>query len=486
MNFYSSKILAITIFITLLHLNPAHAITAFPGAEGFGANSIGGRGGTVIKVTNLNDSGSGSLRDAARRSGARTIVFDVSGVIMLRSELLITNPFLTIAGETSPGGILVAGHPTTINTHDVIIRHMRFRTGSSQPADPETLDSFRILGDTIPGGANDAYNIIIDHCSFSWGIDENFAISYNAHDITVQWSNVSEGLANAGHPKGQHSKGLLVSGKFGGADNVSLHHNFFAHNLDRNPRAGGPDGGFTEIINNVSYNYPKGGGIVVGDNSSVNVIHNFLKRGPVTNIKTGIVDINYWDGPANISHFIFLQGNISPIRPTQEGNEWIIADGGGPTILREDYRRATPWPASEVPVTIHTASSAMAECILSAVGATAPVRDSIDARNVASFFSGEDGIVNNVAYPGDYPRFTTSPPPTDSDNDGMPNGWETSNGLNPNSNDAAGDINKNGYTNIEEYLHYLSDTSYRFDARCMAPSRLPRPEITNIYISPQQ
>jgi hypothetical protein len=434
-------------------------VRAFPGAEGFGRDSIGGRGGTVIFVTNLNDSGAGSFREALQTSGARIIVFQVSGTILLTSGgILVSDPYVTIAGQTSPGGICTAGYTVTFNTHDVTVRHMRFRVGSSQTianggsASPETLDSVRIFGDQF---GNDAYNIIFDHCSVSWGIDENFSITYRSHDITVQRCMVAEALWDAGHPNGFHSKGLLVSGKFGGGGctNVSLIENFFVNNSDRNPRIAGPEGGNHDVRNNVSYNYSKGGAIVVGDTVSLNIIHNFCKHGPNTLLSSNVIDINYWDGPPTSNNLIYLEGNISPSRLTHSDPQWIIADGGGPTILTTDYQAASAYTVPSIDTT--TASTAMAAAIIADVGANMPSQDSVDARNVTSYNNETDGMVDDVIYPDDYPALSGGSVPTDTDGDGIPDSYETAQGytttsMNPN------DLAPSGYTWIEEYINSIA------------------------------
>ena len=183
--------------------------SAFPAAEGFGGNSVGGRGGQVIEVTNLNDSGPGSLRAAIDTEGPRIVVFRLGGTIELQSRLEITNPYITIAGQTAPGGgITLKTVPTykksaiKIETHDVIIRYIRSRPGPSSDIS-DSLDALEITG---------GYNIIIDHSSFSWGTDEVIGIANDARDITIQWSIISEGLANVPDDEDSHGKGLLLGG----------------------------------------------------------------------------------------------------------------------------------------------------------------------------------------------------------------------------------------------------------------------------------
>lgn len=447
----------------------AAQLPAFPGAEGFGANSIGGRGGKVIKVTNLNDDGPGSLRSAVSYSGPRIVVFETSGIINLKSRLTITSPYLTLAGETSPGGILVTGYTTMLNTHDVIIRHMRFRVGSHRitdgsNADPETLDSFTIWGNTIPGGGNESYNIIIDHCSFGWGVDETFSTAYNARGISIQWSLFSEALRTANHPKGEHSKGLLFSGKYSPNTTVTLHHSYISHNSDRNPLISGPDPVFTDIQNNIIYNWH--GALSVGfqEEGRGNLIHNYMKRG----IDSGTNSFEaYIIEPVSTNNgIIYTEGNIGVSRLHQSAPEWCVAYQWSGNLANNRFQRSKPHPAP--PVTTQVMSLEVANCILSAVGATAPQRDSVDERVIADFMPGTGRIIDNIKYPEDFPSYTSPAPPNDDDNDGMADSWEKLNRMNTSINDSAGDIDNDGYTNIEEYLHSLSDKSYDFNSQCMA------------------
>lgn len=479
------------------------SVTAFPGAEGFGANSVGGRGGTVIKVINLNDAGPGSFREAVEappRSwadgtynwesideyqarlnsyGPRIVVFEVSGIINLESDLWITYPYLTIAGQTSPGGILVTGYQTTVKTHDVIMQHMRFRVGShriADGADPEQLDSFDIWG-PYWGEPVDTYNVIIDHCSFSWGVDETFTSAGGVLNATIQWSIFSEGLSQAGHPKGEHSKGLMISGKYTYPNSVSVHHNYIAHNRDRNPLISSPDGVdvFADAVNNVAYNWYGCLPMISQGSPKTNWVHNYAKQGPESNpscyeiyhYPDGCSSSGDYPGCQNPIPLIYVEGNLGLKRLDQAQGEW---DAVGYIYydlpLDEGYRQLTPWPAS--PITTTEMSYAYALEILNDVGATRPVRDSVDERVIADFDAGTGAIIDNVVYPDDFPTFTAPPYPTDVDNDGMADNWEVSEGLKVGVDDSALDENSDGYTNIEEYLYYLSTGA---TINIMSPSR---------------
>ena len=222
-------------------------LPSFPGAEGYGAVSIGGRGGRVIKVTNLNDSGAGSLREALTASGPRIVIFTVSGTITLNSNINITNPYLTVAGQTAPGeGITIKHADIRVLTDDVIIRYLRVRNG---PGDTNPDDGNR---DNI--SVNTANRVIIDHCSVSWSTNENTNV-YNSHDITFQWNLIGEGLYSSTHPDGIHGHAMLVyrTNTIDGTTNLSVHHNLMAHNFFRNPEV--QTGEPFEYVNNVVYNY---------------------------------------------------------------------------------------------------------------------------------------------------------------------------------------------------------------------------------------
>ena len=470
--------------ITFLLCFPPVALSlpAFPGAEGFGSDTIGGRGGAVIHVTNLNDSGSGSFREAVTTPEPRIVVFDVSGYIELQSQLQIKEPFLTIAGQTSPGGICIVGEQTTLRTHDIIIRHMRFRLGQANAADdvndPNEADSFDIWGNGHHNYAkDDAFNIIIDHCSFSWGTDETTTFTYGPHEVTIQWSMVYEGLKTDRN----HSKGLALSNKLAdaglpGVNNITGHHNFLASSTERNPYIAGqnPDAGIIDWRNNVTYNYHGGYGIMLQSDAHVNLIHNFVKAGPESNSPTGSWPIAKI-GSSDISEppMIYVEGNLGNQRTSQNMPEWCVGDNWHSSLYTNAYRLIEPYPVAAVSTQkmdwdyAGTGESLLSTCILTGVGATAPFRDSADSAIINDFHNGTGSIPTWKAYPTDYPILTTPTTPTDTDHDGMPDSWEVSKGLNPNSVDSTTDRNGDGYTNIEEYINELSDNSYTFNDNCM-------------------
>ncbi len=305
------------------------ALPAFPSAEGFGSTTPGGRGGRVIKVTNLNDSGPGSLREAAEAEGPRIVVFEVGGVIDLQKDIRVTHPYLTVAGQTAPGdGIMLRGAGIRIvSTHDIIIRGLTIRPGDDPEGPrPGIRRAITIWGTT----ENPSYNIIVDHNSLSWSTDEVVGVGY-AHDVTFQYNFITEPLHNSIHQEGPHGFAFALYGK-DPMDRISVHHNIIAHGYNRNPQyANGVDG---EAINNIIYNWGNRG-LQVREDALVNIIGNHFIVGPNTPPDSRGVVIGCPGSDCGTTR-VYVQGNLGPFRPTDSGDEWLVVDGD------ERYRSDVP------------------------------------------------------------------------------------------------------------------------------------------------
>lgn len=456
---------------------PQAEVVAFPGAEGGGKYSFGGRGGKVYVVNNLNDDGPGSLRWACEQGGARTIVFNVAGIIKLKSPLIIRAPYITIAGQTAPGdGVCVAGESVWINTHDVVIRYMRFRRGDTNVGRRD---------DAI--GGNPIGNIIIDHVSASWGLDENMSMYRHMYNdstgkiedkfptvnITIQNSIFSEALDTWNHAFGSTL----------GGENCTFMRNLWANNAGRNPSIGW--NGVFNFVNNVVFNWVHRSTDGGDYRAQYNIINNYYKPGPLTpkNEPVGHRILKPESGRSKLKYLVFgrayVNGNIMEGYPAITKNNW---DGGvqiedEPNVDKyEDLMRVNkplPMPA----ISILPAQQAF-NYVTENVGANLPKRDPVDARILEQVKTGKiaykegvklpesqfkhrrlpidsykQGIITDIAQVGGYPEYKGTPY-KDADNDGMPDEWETKHGLNPkNAADATADRNKDGYTNIEEYMN---------------------------------
>jgi pectate lyase len=428
-------------------LEPQIGLPVFPGAEGFGTRTVAGRGGRVFEVTSLADEGVGTLRSAINESCPRIIVFRVCGIIELKSELQVLHPFVTLAGQTAPGGgICIKGAGITIMTHDVLIQHIRVRPGNKGPVNAEVNDAISILGKY--GGQNDdAYNVVVDHVSASWGEDETVSTWYGAHDITISWCIISEALNRSRHRKKTHSAGLLIGDS---SYNVSIHHNLLAHNDFRNPLIS--QGGTHDIVNNVIYNW----GVLPAEicdydsNTFLNFIGNYFIADSSTN--PGPFEILFPEGNPRI----YVEGNLGPHRPDPSMDEWAIVGfrWGEEGIAPEKYRSHIKFDTPPVTTTGPVEARGI---VLAQAGATLPQRDAIDERIVNDVRNGTGYIINSPDDVGGYPGLASGKPPVDTDHDGMPDDWELKNGLNPkDASDCNNDFDLDGYTNIEEYLHSLS------------------------------
>lgn len=422
---------------------------AFPTAEGFGAYSKGGRGGQVLYVTNLNDNGQGSLRWAIEQQGPRTVAFAVSGTIELKERLNIENPYLTIAGQTAPGdGICLKGETIKILTHDIIIRYIRVRLGDGKHGEGSKQGK-----DAIDISIGE--NIIIDHCSASWSLDEALSTSSKnptLTNVTVQWCFITEGL----NPD-NHGFGSLIRGTRGAK--YSYLHNLYAHNRGRNPRPGNydtnphdedPEGLLLDFRNNVLYNW---GGSHAGYNADkksvtrLNYVGNYLIPGADSN-PTGIA---YSTGsPYNRSYFFdnYYNDKLSE-------NPWDIVEFNENWTQKniQDYKQTKPFETG--PVKKEEATIAY-QRVLKEGGAILPKRDAVDTRIVDGIKNRTGKIIKSQDEIGGWPKLKSTPTPIDSDKDGMPDQWEKKNNLNPKNAEDRNKIGADGYTMLETYLNSIN------------------------------
>ncbi len=463
---FSRRFPATLILLVLAALVPAAAAEAsrqlaFPSAEGYGRFAQGGRGGRVIAVTNLDDSGPGSLRAAVEAEGARTVVFEVSGRIELKSKLIVraANSQLTIAGQTAPGlGICLSNYNFGIlGAHDVIIRYIRVRPGNTS-------------GTTLDGmGMASADNCIIDHCSISWTLDESFS-SRGGKNITLQRTLISEALNAAGHkkypPGTEHGYAASIGGDVG-----SFHHNLLAHCAGRNwSLAGGLDktkghtyAGRLDLRNNVVYNWKTR--TTDGGAHEVNFVNNYYKPGPATKYFVAL-KAQYGGFPGSQRYFV--SGNVMPGTfgvDDQEKARTATTERGG--RLPTDYSPWSDTPFFESHVRTQTAEEAYAD-VLANVGCNFPALDPHDQRVIAETRAGTAAFKGSrTGLPGlpdsqddvggwdNYPEVRRAAG-WDTDGDGMPDAWEKARGLDPRDpKDGAADRNGDGYTNLEDYLNSL-------------------------------
>lgn len=460
---------------------PQARIPAFPGAEGGGAYSFGGRGGKVIVVTSLADRGPGTFREACETGGARIVVFNVSGIIRIKTPIIVNAPYITIAGQTAPGdGVVLAGESFWVNTHDVVVRHMRFRRGETDVTRRD--DAF---------GGNPIGNIMIDHCSTSWGLDEN--ISFYRHmyqenekatakklgtvNVTIQNTISSQALDTYNHAFGSTL----------GGENCTFMRNLWANNAGRNPSIGW--NGTFNFVNNVLYNWVHRS-VDGGDHMALyNIINNYYKPGPMTP-KDQPVGHRLLKPESRATFMgdkiygrIYINGNI------MEGNEAVTKDNWDGGVQIDNYPNADRFTQEirwnepfVMPVFPIMSAEKAYEFVLDNVGANIPRRDIVDERVIEQVRTGKvyydpaadeidfyqfehrrlpkdsykQGIITDIRQVGGYPEYNGTAR-VDSDMDGMPDAWEKKYGLNPNDpSDAIEDMNGDGYTNIEKYINAIN------------------------------
>ena len=425
------KIILVLIFtmliVTFLPISKAiDNLPAFPGAEGFGSYTRAAYGGssnpTIYRVTNIDDDGPGSLRAGLEISSPRVIIFEVSGNIQLRDCLVIRNPYVFVAGQTAPSPGITIGGPNGlyIYTHDVVVQHLRIRIGDESGGIPcNQRDGLNI--------GNGAYNVVIDHCSISWATDENVASGWEgSNSLTFQWCIISECLWHSCHTDGPHSMGFLVGP--GNTGDLSVHHNLFAHNANRNPAIGSNDN--TEIINNVVYNWEWGSTEFHHYSGSApqygNIIGNYYKAGVNTKENYG-VSLEYAKSPSKF----YISDNIGPTRTSKSQDDWDIVAFGQPSF-RSNTVTFTPSG-----VTTHNAFHAY-DIVLNKSGARPADRDSVDKRIIQEVRDRTGHLIDSQNDVGGWPDLKENFRILD-----VP--------INPHQDD-----DFDGYTNLEEWLHSYS------------------------------
>ncbi len=453
----------------MLGIGYGAAVSAFPGAEGFGSETEAGRGGAVYYVTSLADTGPGTLRSVLNTPGRRTILFKVGGTIRLNSPLMLTEPWVTIAGQTAPGsGITIKRESRTsgqtnntvlrVFTHDVVVRHLRLRGGTDRSNYPDQFDTGLAIG-------NGAWNVVIDHVSVSWNTDENIALGgvpQPAHDISIQWS-ISSEVLNIGCGGGScPGKGGLLADP-PGVERVSIHHNLFASNWDRNPTIGGS--GVWDIVNNVMANIS---GIYASALSDwdcdgptptlirANYVSNYIQAGPSS-------------PPGHYPLVLFpISGGpgIAVYRAGNGGVPWFAyCNRYDVTFPGCHVNSTTPCTFADYevsarhvapPITETTpATLALRNDVLDHAGATLPMRDAVDNCVTNSIYNNTGAVLTALGqgcafFPPDDPGLA----PLDTDSDGMPDAWELSYGLDPfAATDGRLDKDRDIYTNLEEYIN---------------------------------
>ena len=448
------SVLLISLLFSIIN-SPAQT-PAFPGAEGAGMFTTGGRGGKVLYVTSLEDNDSvGTLRWAIRKKGPRTILFNVSGVIQLKSPLFINNGDVTIAGQSAPGdGICISNHETIISADNVIVRYLRFRLGDGAK---EAIDAF---------SGKSQKNIIIDHCSMSWSVDECSSF-YDNENFTMQWCLIAESLRNSAHVKGEHGYGGIWGGK-----NVTFHHNLLVSHDSRNPRfCGSRYSNQSELEkvdfrNNVIYNWGANNAYAA-EGGSYNLVNNYYKPGPASKTNKYFINPYADDGknhqPAGIFGRFYLKGNV------MEGNRAITKNNVSGVKMGSNFAEFAPNVTLNelisntefsIPKPKTQSAKKAYQSVLKNAGCSS-VRDVLDMRYVNETRTGTftykgskgstNGLIDSQNDVGGWPEYISLPAPKDTNRDGIHDGWLEK--KYPGKN--ATDVDKNGYTYLEVYLNEL-------------------------------
>ncbi len=460
--------LAVLLFCFIFNVSAEDKISAFPGAEGFGKYATGGRGGRVIQVTSLEDYKEseapveGSLRYALKDAGDDpvTIVFSVSGRIDLKERLKCGRSNMTIAGQTAPGdGICISGNNIYFSGNNLIIRYLRFRTGDEQETNASCVN------------IENAENVIVDHCSFSWSMEENMTVYDNKY-TTVQWCIISEPLYQSFHSKGVRGYGTQWGGQF-----ASYHHNLIAHAYSRAPRVNGSRTKndvevLNDYVNNVIYNWGKKNSVYGGESEveggycHTNWVNNYYKPGPASPSGSYFAEAYHDTSKAVGYGKWYVSGNyfddVSYAAVNADNHKGMNYKGG-----EENQRSDNHFEVEEVTTT--TAAQAYID-VLAGAGATIPWYDAVDRRIIAEAkgeaepvytgSSGRKGIIDTQETVGGWPQYFYAVAATDTDKDGIPDEWETENNLDPNDPTDGALITESGYSNLELYLNSILPSQY--------------------------
>lgn len=429
--------------LLLMSAGAATPLPAFPGAEGAGATALGGRGGKVLTVTTLADSGPGSFRAAVEAKGPRIIVFAVSGTIQLSKPLTVREGRVTIAGQSAPGdGITLRDHPLVVQADDVVIRFIRSRLGDESKTESDAI--------WVRAGRR----IILDHVSASWSVDETLSVSGNYaepgegwYDVTVQWSIIADSLTKSLHAKGAHGYGSLVRG--GRGARASFHHNLWANHSARMPRPGNyapaasdPEGAFFDFRCNLFYNWGGGRSGYNADKDSLsryNFVGNAYVRGPQSTKAIAFDEGN------PVAKSFFADNAMDGVVPA---DPWSLVTG----ITDPAQKLSSP---VEMPKVGCAGAASVETAVLARAGASRS-RDSVDAAMIAGVRTRTGKQIDSQRDVGGWPDLRSGTAPLDSDGDGMPDAWERQHGLDPKRDDSAADRNGNGYSNVEDYLNALA------------------------------
>jgi pectate lyase len=424
---------------------------AFPGAEGAGAYTRGGRGGRVLRVTTLADYNpkgqspiEGSLRAALVAKGPRTVVFAVGGNIELKTDLTIAEPFITVAGQTASGfGICLKGASLKIAAPQVIVRYLRVRPGDLGQRELDCI-SCR------------AQDVIIDHCSASWGIDETISTNGNSGNVTVSWCMIVESLNRSVHHKGSHGYGSLISGPAP----ISYHHNIYAYHRSRNPRGGDV---LLDFRSNVVVGWGDRAGYSGDDRLEMNYVGNYLRSASYSKLKQTAFS------PGGLRQKYYLAGNVFDGFAEGTEDNWLLVQppsGQNYDTTRRALEVPGPFPSN----TVTTQSGAESyDLVLAAAGATLPARDPVDQRIIEQIRNRRDRLIDSQTEVGGWPALAAGAAPEDRDGDGLPDDWEREVGFDPAKIDASEqDTDGDGYTDVEEWLN---DTNPRATDRWIDPPR---------------